>query len=76
MHAIGFHQPGTIDRDEALIKIELPRPTRKGKDILVEVKAVSVNPIGKEQAAIFMAEETSRAPAVESWKLSRRAPDL
>jgi NADPH:quinone reductase len=45
MRAIGFQQPGSIDRDEALIDIELPIPTPKGRDLLVEVKAVSVNPV-------------------------------
>jgi NADPH:quinone reductase len=45
MRAIGFQQPGKIDRDEALIDIELPTPKPEGRDLLVEVKAVSVNPV-------------------------------
>jgi NADPH:quinone reductase len=45
MRAIGFQQPGSIDRSESLIDIELPTPTPKGKDLLVEVKAISVNPV-------------------------------
>ena len=45
MRAIGFQQPGSIDRDEALVNIELPTPTPEGRDILVEIKAVSVNPV-------------------------------
>jgi NADPH:quinone reductase len=45
MRAIGFEQPGGIDRDAALVDIELPTPTPTGRDILVEVKAVSVNPV-------------------------------
>ena len=45
MRAIGFQQPGSIDRDEALINIELSTPTPEGRDVLVEVKAVSVNPV-------------------------------
>ena len=45
MRAIGFQQPGSIDRDEALVNIELPTPTPTGRDILVEVKAISVNPV-------------------------------
>ncbi|WP_295618937.1 zinc-binding alcohol dehydrogenase family protein [Chamaesiphon sp. GL140_3_metabinner_50] len=45
MRAIGFEQPGDIDRDTALVDIELPIPTPTGRDILVEVKAVSVNPV-------------------------------
>lgn len=45
MYAIGFQQPGSINRDEALVNIELPMPTPAGRDILVQVKAVSVNPV-------------------------------
>ena len=45
MRAIGFQQPGSIDREEALVEIELPTPTPTGRDILVEVKAISVNPV-------------------------------
>jgi NADPH:quinone reductase len=45
MRAIGFQQPGSIERDEALVDIELPTPKPEGRDLLVEVKAVSVNPV-------------------------------
>src|SRR5688500_4229499 len=34
-----------IDRDEALIDIELDKPAPHRRDLLVEVKAVSVNPV-------------------------------
>lgn len=45
MRAIGYQEPGTIDRTEALVDIELPDPNASGQDLLVEVKAVSVNPV-------------------------------
>jgi NADPH:quinone reductase len=45
MQAIGYQQPGSIDRDQSLVNIELPAPTPTGQDLLVEVKAVSVNPV-------------------------------
>lgn len=45
MQAVGYKEPGTIDRDQALLDIELPTPEPTGRDILVEVKAVSVNPV-------------------------------
>ena len=45
MRAIGYQQTGTIDREDALVDIELPMPKAEGRDLLVEVKAVSVNPI-------------------------------
>ncbi len=45
MRAIGYREPGGIDRDDALLDIELPMPAATGRDLLVEVKAVSVNPV-------------------------------
>jgi NADPH:quinone reductase len=45
MQAVGYQQPGSIDHKEALLDIEVPTPTPTGQDLLVEVKAVSVNPV-------------------------------
>lgn len=45
MKAIGYKAPGAIERQDALQDIELPRPVPANRDILVEVKAISVNPV-------------------------------
>jgi zinc-binding alcohol dehydrogenase family protein len=45
MRAIGYRNPGPIDAPEALRDIELPRPAPGPRDLLVEVRAVSVNPV-------------------------------
>lgn len=45
MKAVGFRSPGPLDRDDALIDFEMDRPEPTGRDLLVEVKAVSVNPV-------------------------------
>lgn len=45
MKAIGYKAPGVIERQDALQDIELPRPVPANRDILVEVKAISVNPV-------------------------------
>ncbi len=45
MRAIGYSQAGPLDRDDALVDVTLPTPVPTGRDILVEVKAVSVNPV-------------------------------
>lgn len=45
MKAIGYRTAGAIDRPDALEDIELARPTPSGRDILVEVEAISVNPV-------------------------------
>ena len=45
MRAVGYQSPGPIDAADSLVDIELPRPTATGRDLLIEVRAVSVNPV-------------------------------
>ena len=45
MKAIGYRSPGPITDADALVDIELAKPTSTGRDLLVEVRAVSVNPV-------------------------------
>ncbi|MFC5356994.1 zinc-binding alcohol dehydrogenase family protein [Azospirillum himalayense] len=45
MRAVAFTQSLPIDAPDALIDVERPRPEPQGRDLLVEIKAVSVNPV-------------------------------
>lgn len=45
MRAIAYRQPGPVNRADALIDVDLPRPIPTGRDILVAVRAISVNPV-------------------------------
>lgn len=45
MKAVGYRKAAAVSAASALEDIELPRPVPKGRDILVAVKAVSVNPV-------------------------------
>ncbi|GAB2875445.1 zinc-binding alcohol dehydrogenase family protein [Pseudoduganella ginsengisoli] len=45
MKAIAYHASLPIEHADALVDIELPAPQVSGRDLLVEVKAVSVNPV-------------------------------
>lgn len=45
MKAIGFTTNGAIDRADALLDLVLPDPVPGPRDLLVEVRAVSVNPV-------------------------------
>ncbi|GAA4649767.1 zinc-binding alcohol dehydrogenase family protein [Kistimonas scapharcae] len=45
MKAVGYLKAQTIDQSDALTDIELPTPQASGRDVLVKVKAVSVNPV-------------------------------
>ncbi|NEQ54030.1 MAG: zinc-binding alcohol dehydrogenase family protein [Leptolyngbya sp. SIO3F4] len=44
MKAIGYKTPGPIDREDALQDITVETPKAEGRDLLVKVNAVSVNP--------------------------------
>lgn len=62
MQAIGYQIPGSIDRADSLVDITLERPVAQGRDLLVEVKAVSVNPVDTKI-------RTNVAPEAEDWKV-------
>jgi zinc-binding alcohol dehydrogenase family protein len=63
MKAIGYRQPQAITAPDALVDITLPDPLATGHDLLVEVKAVSVNPVDTKV-------RRSAAPAPgQEWKV-------
>lgn len=62
MKAIGYQNPGSIDRDDALVDIELDKPVAKGRDLLVAVEAISVNPVDTKV-------RHSAAPEAGQWKV-------
>jgi NADPH:quinone reductase-like Zn-dependent oxidoreductase len=43
--AVGYKTQGAIDRPDALLDVEIEKPAPSGRDLLVEIKAVSVNPV-------------------------------
>jgi zinc-binding alcohol dehydrogenase family protein len=45
MKAVGYYQPLPIDDPASLQDIELPAPVAGARDLLVRVKAISVNPV-------------------------------
>lgn len=45
MKAVGYKEIGPIDREDSLVDIELEKPTADGRDLLVRIHAVSVNPV-------------------------------
>ncbi len=62
MRAVGYRQPGILAREDALVDIELPAPQPAGRDILVEVRAVSVNPVDVKV-------RSRDAPETGEWKV-------
>jgi zinc-binding alcohol dehydrogenase family protein len=45
MKAIGFYQFLPVENPESLVEVEIPDPEPGARDLLVRVKAVSVNPV-------------------------------
>ncbi|WP_291367415.1 zinc-binding alcohol dehydrogenase family protein [Acetobacter sp. UBA5411] len=62
MRAVGYQKSLPVTDENALVDIELPDPVAEGHDLLVEVKAVSVNPV---DAKVRMRAE----PAAGEWKV-------
>jgi len=44
MKAVGYLTPGSIDRDDAFLDLDIPDPVLRPRDLLVRIKAISVNP--------------------------------
>ena len=62
MRAIGYQHPGPISDPASLCDIELPRPMASGHDLLVRVRAISVNPVDVKIRA-------SALPEAGQWKV-------
>lgn len=45
MKAVAYKESLPISADDALLDVELPKPKPAGRDLLVRIKAVSVNPV-------------------------------
>lgn len=45
MRAVGYKSPQAIEHPEALVDIDLPKPGATGRDLLVEIRAIAVNPV-------------------------------
>jgi NADPH:quinone reductase len=65
MKAVGYRTPGPLDREDALIDFEIDRPTATGRDLLVRVRAVSVNPV--DYKIRMNRPPEGDAPAVLGW---------
>lgn len=65
MKAIGLHQYLPIENEQSLIDCEIDRPEPRGKDLLIAVKAISVNPVDTKVRAPKDATESE--PRVLGW---------
>lgn len=65
MKAVGYTSSGPIDREDALIDLEIEKPTASSHDLLVRVDAVSVNPVDTKVRIRRDADEG--APVILGW---------
>ncbi|MCG7867511.1 MAG: zinc-binding alcohol dehydrogenase family protein [Candidatus Thiodiazotropha taylori] len=62
MKAVGYSQSLPIETPEALLDIELPQPIATGRDLLVKVDAIAVNPVDYKI-------RQNMAPSDEAWRV-------
>jgi NADPH:quinone reductase len=65
MKAVGLYQYLPIENEQSLIDIEMDRPQPMGKDLLVNVRAISVNPVDVKVRAPKSGTETT--PRILGW---------
>ncbi|MBL4665372.1 MAG: zinc-binding alcohol dehydrogenase family protein, partial [Nitrospinaceae bacterium] len=65
MKAVGLYQYLPIENEQSLIDIEIDRPEPAGKDLLVNVRAISVNPVDTKVRAPKSHTETT--PRILGW---------
>jgi zinc-binding alcohol dehydrogenase family protein len=62
LKAVAYRTPGPIDRKDALLDITLETPKAEGRDLLVRVNAVSVNPVDTKL-------RLRKAPEGNEWRV-------
>jgi NADPH:quinone reductase len=60
MKAVGLYRGLPVSDEQSLVDIEVPAPTASGRDLLVEVRAVSVNPVDYKVRSSAQATETPK----------------
>ncbi|ALJ01507.1 zinc-binding alcohol dehydrogenase family protein [Rufibacter tibetensis] len=67
MKAIGFKTSLPIDEADSFIQFEKEIPTVKGKDLLVKVEAISVNPVDYKIRKNSLKDKQQDTPKVIGW---------
>jgi NADPH2:quinone reductase len=67
MKAIGLYENLPIDDERSLADVEIPKPTAKGRDLLVKVMAISVNPIDTKMRKN---RATVNGPQILGWDVA------
>lgn len=65
MKAVGLYRYLPIEHEQALVDVQIDRPQPIGKDLLVNVRAISVNPVDTKVRA--PKNETETTPRILGW---------
>ncbi len=67
MKAIGFKKSLPASDPESFIEFETEKPTPLGKDLLIKIEAISVNPVDYKIRRNSLKEKTQDEPKVIGW---------
>ena len=67
MKAIGLYEHLPIENPESLIDVDIAKPVASGRDLLVRVKAISVNPVDVKRRA---SGEHETEPRILGWDVA------
>lgn len=65
MKAVGLYQYLPIENEQSLVDVQIDRPEPTGKDLLIHVRAISVNPVDTKVRA--PKNETETTPRILGW---------
>ncbi|GAA3012080.1 zinc-binding alcohol dehydrogenase family protein [Tetragenococcus solitarius] len=68
MKAVGLYRYLPIDDPNSLLDLDVPTPQAKGRDLLVRVKAISVNPVDTKIRA--PKEQIEEKPKILGWDVA------
>ena len=68
MKAIGLYRYLPIENPESLVDVEIAKPVANGRDLLVHVKAISVNPVDVKRRA--PKEQVETEPRILGWDVA------
>lgn len=68
MKAVGLYRNLPIDDPESLVDLDVPKPAPSGRELLVEVKAISVNPVDYKVRA--RSDPNAQLPRILGWDVA------
>ncbi len=73
MKVVGLYKYVALDDEESLLDLKLEKPKAKGRDLLIEIKAISVNPIDTKVRSRKTEDGT---PLILGWDASGIVVDV